>query len=202
MSKLFLLTHPARRFDEDFTYLSLEAQTCQECGDRVDRLAPPLRYEWDKEFQSDQALKMEDRQIYIGGFLLMVPAEIREKLKMISAFNFFDTSPVQTELVGQELVVKRLPQPDEPLYWAMPKESVRVGVSGTPNEECPACGYFTGPRQLTRLQVRESEIPKSGVFSVAQNRSPQIFVTEDAKAILDSLRIEAGYYSAGRTVST
>ncbi len=199
MSKIYLTGHPAKRFDDDFCYLSLSPETCGTCGGRVDSIQTPLQYYWHDEFQSEEALKLRDRQAFWGNFLLIVPGTIRERLQTLSAFEFYDTCPVQTKLVGRQLVVDQLAKPSNPFYWAKPKFAVVTGVSATPNDACANCGFFAGhPRQLTRLLVDRDDVPTSGIFSVAQNRTPQIFVTEEAKQRLSSLGIATKFYSAGR----
>ena len=199
MSKIYVASHPAKRFDDDFSYLSLSPQTCDICGGRVDSIETPLKYYWDPEFQSEQASQLKARTVFWGNFLLIVPSKIRDVLQDFSAFEFYDTRLVQTVLVGQDLVVKRNVESNGSFYWAKPKVGVVAGVSGSGNETCSECGLFKGhPRQLTRLVVDRNDVPDSGIFFVSQNREPQIFVTEQARQKLSSFCFEAGFYSAGR----
>ena len=199
MSKIYVAGHPGKRFDNDFSYLSLSPKQCVTCGGRVDGINVPLEYYWDTEFQSEQAQHLDDRQVFWGNFLLIVPKSVHDELQSISAFDFFETSPVETELDGRELIVHPLEKPSEAYYWAKPKYAVVARVSGSQNSSCPDCGFFVDhPRQLTRLIVDRDDIPSSGIFSIVQNRSPQIFVTEDAKQRLSSFGIPANFYPAGQ----
>lgn len=199
MSKIYLAGHPAKRFDNDFSYLNMSPQTCGTCGGRVDRIETPLKYYWDDEFQSAQILQSKNRRVYWGNFLLIVPTDIRDILRESSAFKFYETRLVKTKLIGRKLVVNRIAEPNESFYWAKPGVEVVASVSGGGNETCSECGFFAGhPQQLTRLIVDRNDVPEFGIFSVAQNRAPQIFVTEVAKKHLASLGIEAGFYAAGR----
>lgn len=199
MSKIYLAGHPVSRFDNDFFYLSTSRQNCATCGGRVDCISPPLRYYWDHEFQSEKASLLKDRQMFWGDFFLIVTEPILRKLQELSTFDFSDTCLVHTELAGRELVINQVEQPSKPFYWARPMSTVPARVSGTPNDTCAECGFFVGhPRQLTRLLVDRDDIPCSGIFSVAQNRRPQIFVTEEAKQRLLFLEIAAKFYPAGK----
>ncbi len=200
MSRIYVAGHPAKRFDDDFVYLSMFPETCVRCGGRIDGIKTPLEYYWDDEFQSEHAKQLHNRKVFWGSFLLIVPRAVRDALQDLSAFEFYDTCPVKTELVGRELIVEHLAIPNDAFYWgAKPRMAVVARVSGTPNDTCASCGFFTGhPRQLTRLLVDGNEVPSSGIFSVAQNREPQVFVTEEAKQRLSNLGIAAKFYSAGR----
>lgn len=202
MSKIFLLSHPCKRFDEDFSYLKMSAEYCQSCGRRVDPIPTPLQFSWDTEFQSEEAGQLCDRKFYWGGLLLLAASEGLERLdKFRDAFVFHETCLVRTKHVRRKVIVEELPASDEPFFWVVPRHKVTAGVSGTPNNVCSECSCFMDhPRQLTRLRVKQNDIPESGVFSVAQNRLPQIFATEAARDSLIAAGLQAGSYSAGRVV--
>lgn len=202
MSKLFHLTHPCKRFDDDFFYLQMSAEHCESCGGRVDPIPTPLQYYWDTEFQSEEAGQLRDRKFYWGDLLLLAASEGLERLdKFRDAFVFHETSLVRTKHVRRKVIVEELPDLDDPFFWVVPRHKITAGVKGTPNNACSECGCFMDhPRQLTRLLVNQNDIPESGVFSVAQNGSPQIFATEAARDSLIAAGVQAGFYSAGRVV--
>jgi hypothetical protein len=196
MSKIYLASHPAGRFYNDFFHLSSSPITCPKCGERVDPVKTPLEYYWEDEFRPVE--QWPERQAFWGNFLLVVSEILREPLDRLAAFEFFTTRPVKTKLSGRKYSVQYLEQPDVPLYWARPVSSVDARVSGEPNEVCLECGCFTGIRQLTRLLVNVNDLPPSGVFSVKQNRAPQVFVTEEAKERLLSCGVTTKFFSGGR----
>lgn len=200
MNKIYLVGHPAGRFQDDLLAIRLKAEYCPDCDGRIDSRCPPLEFYWDKEFQNKKALQLKNRKVYWGAFLMLVPEDIRNGLAKLNSFDFHDTYLVKTKHTRREVIVERLGKTDPVLYWARPKFNVVARVSGsTPNPTCNTCGLFTGhPRQLTRLIVSQSEAPKSGIFYIKQNGDPQIFVTAEAKQRFESLGIDAGYYPAGR----
>lgn len=198
MSKIYLASHPAGRFYNDFFHLSGTRSICHQCGERIDPVKTPLEYYWEEEFRP--AEKLPGRQAFWGDFLLMVSNTLREPLERLAAFEFFTTCLVQTGLIGRELMVHHVEQPAEPLYWARPVASVSARVRGEPNETCRECGYFIGPRQLTRLLVQVNDLPPAGIFSMKQDRAPQVFVTEEAKERLLSCGVATKFSSAGHSV--
>lgn len=142
--------------------------------------------------------RLPDQQSFWGDFLLLVSKTLRDQLDRIATFEFFPTRHVQTEFIGRKYIVHYVEQPDELLYWARPLTNIAARVKGEPNDVCSVCDYFIGPRQLTRLLVNVDELPQSGIFSVKQNRVPQIFVTEEAKDRLLSCGVAAKFSSAGQ----
>lgn len=203
MSKFFLLSHPKRRFDSEFMYLSTAAEFCKRCGGRVDNIPIPLEFYCDDEPFYVKARRQQNRGFLWGEHLLVVSEDARNNLEsLFDGFEFFDIRPVQTQLIRDEFIVKPLMPPEERYYWAVPKAKIRARVKGSPNYVCAACGFFvTHSTQLTRLLVDEPDLPADGIFSVAQNRSPQIFVTEKARDRLLSMDISAGFYPAGKVAS-
>ncbi len=81
--------------------------------------------------------------------------------------------------------------------------SINADAAECKNTVCQKCGRFTERRrQITRLRIPASAIPKFGVFTIKQNGDAgPMFATEDARAELTNSGITGiGYYSAGRVI--
>ena len=205
MNKIYLLAHPTRRFQSDFFYAGTHVirPQCDACERNMNELIPPLLYYWDEEFGTPQLSMSQGHACFWGGLRLMVTHDGKAILDGLGLpFEYADTKPVRTELVGDELIIEDLPPDENALFWARPTNVADADVRQSDNEVCHKCGNFTEQlRQLTRLRLPRSDATSKGLFTVRQNRGGPIFLTEDMRALLSESGLTGiGFYPAGRIV--
>lgn len=203
MKKLYVLSHSARRFEDDFVTAGTHVKhpSCSGCGRNMNDLLPPLLYEWDEEFGNPQESINKQHDCYWGEFSLLVTENGRSILEELDlSFEFFEATPVSTSLVGRNLVIKNLPPPDMKLFQARPATIIDADAAMCSNSLCDVCGKFSQQvRQITRLKLVGNVALQRRVITIRQNRGEPIFVSEDTKSlIVDSGLKGIGFYPAGR----
>lgn len=197
MTKLFVLSNVADRFRDDFFPCGthIHRNPCVACEANLNGWSPPLLYWWEYEFGEPRSSLNASHNCFWGGFRMMVDSIGQSMLSNLTIpFIFHPTTMTEGEMLFGD---------QSSLVCVTIAASINADAAECKNTVCQKCGRFTERRrQITRLRIPASAIPKFGVFTIKQNGDAgPMFATEDARAELTNSGITGiGYYSAGRVI--
>jgi hypothetical protein len=197
MTKLFVLSNVADRFRGDFFPCGthIHRNPCVSCEANLNGWSPPLLYWWEYEFGEPRSSLNAGHNCFWGGFRMMVDSIGQSMLSNLTIpFIFHPTTMTEGEMLFGD---------QSSLVCVTIDASIYADAAECKNAVCEKCGRFTERRrQITRLRIPASVIPKFGVFTIKQNGDTgPMFATEDARAELTNSGITGiGYYSAGRVI--